>query len=112
MTQEIELLVTFLNKIKLNISKKNTQNISLNDFINNNFNILNESVLRLLITEAFKDRDSNVLEGYIDDHVLGRWGLVIDSIKDITLKRRDLAIKNFQGLVGIGNEEGILGFIF
>ena len=106
MNGTLRLLISFLDEEKVETSKKNADVKSLDSFIARNFNVLDEKVLRLLITRAMRDRDENIAAGVIDQEVLGHWGQVIDTIKAVTILKRDLAVKNFQTLVSIGNNEG------
>ena len=106
MNGTLRLLINFLDEEKVETSKKNADVKSLDSFIARNFNVLDEKVLRLLITRAMRDRDENIAAGVIDQEVLGHWGEVIDTIKAVTILKRDLAVKNFQTLVSIGNTEG------
>jgi hypothetical protein len=79
MNPEVRLVIDFLNDKKV-LGVKQT-NGKLEEFIEINFNVLSESVLRLLITQAMIDRDNNVAKGHKDQHILGHWGLIIDTIK-------------------------------
>ena len=106
MNGTLRLLISFLDEEKVETSKKNADVKSLDSFIARNFNVLDEKVLRLLITRAMRDREENIAAGVVDQEVLGHWGQVIDTIKAVTILKRDLAVKNFQTLVSIGNNEG------
>jgi hypothetical protein len=81
MNPEVRLLIDFLNDKQV-LGVKQT-NGTLEEFIEINFNVLTESVLRLLITQAMIDRDNNVAKGHKDKHILGHWGLIIDTIKGV-----------------------------
>ena len=78
MADSVRFLMAFLREenvpfslrenVPLSLTPDVTPNV-LHDFIELNFNRLDESVLRLLIARAMRDRDSNISKGVNDGQV-------------------------------------------
>eukprot|EP01041_Mallomonas_annulata_P004085 gene4085-8124_t len=73
--------------------------------VQQNYDLLSEENLRSLVQCALLERDKNISKGYSDDKLLGTWGVVIDTVKDETLRRRDRALKNMQLLIKLSDNE-------
>ncbi len=74
--------------------------LSLHDYISTYFHLYTEGILRGIVNEALKYRQS--AESHTDANVLGRWGDIIDCMKVVLQERRDLASKHFQSLIQYG----------
>jgi hypothetical protein len=88
--------------------------LTLFDCIQYYFHVLQESTLKLLISNALEYR-TNLLKRQEqektssynlmkDEQFLGNWGIIIDVMKIILQQRRDLASNNFQQLISYGRE--------
>jgi hypothetical protein len=102
MLKSIEIFLNFL--LQQDISHKSpNETDTLSKVIDNNFQLLNETILRALVTCALQERDANLLNGNVNsEELLGSWSEVIDVIKEVTLKRKDKATKHFQIIMKLG----------
>jgi hypothetical protein len=78
------------------------EGLDIIDAVDKNFDKLNEGLLRKLIEKALKQRDVNLERGVPSSELLGSWGLVIDTVKVVTERRREAAATHFQELIEIG----------
>jgi Rps23 Pro-64 3,4-dihydroxylase Tpa1-like proline 4-hydroxylase len=77
---------------------------SLQESVEVNFDFLNESRLRALVTRALAERDKLASRGTDANSLLGTWGHVIDVVKETTQSRTDRARMFLQKLVSEGME--------
>ena len=81
MENSVAVFRQFLGKYVLNPILDLYDGESVHDLIEKNFDLLDERIMRLLIQEALKERDSRALEGLGEQDLLGSWGVVIDSVR-------------------------------
>ena len=85
MDNSIAVFMKFLTKYVPNSRKELEESDTIEVLVENNFDFLDERLMRLLIQEALKERDSRVLEGSSDSELLGSWGVVIDAVYTLFL---------------------------
>jgi len=80
----------------------------LHDYVNDNFDLLSEGVLRKLVEKALSVRDENVKlnTSMAQEDILGVWGQIVDVVRDVTSSRQERAGTNFQAVVAIAQKEG------
>lgn len=98
-----DALVGFLQD--LNTEVVHMEN-TVEELVESNFDTLDDKNMRLLIDRALKERDLNLAKGGKEADLLGSWGVVIDCIKSVTLKRRDRAGHLLQMMVNTGYKSG------
>ena len=89
------------------IKEETDDDDDLRTFVNQNFDLLDESVLRGLIAAALKDRDENIKQGReasSAEALLGSWGLVIDTVREVTGERQERAGRNFQAIMATAQQ--------
>ncbi len=79
---------------------------TVEELVESNFDALDDKTMRLLIDRALKERDANAAKGGKEADLLGSWGVIIDTIKASTLKRRDRAGNLLQLTVNTGVKAG------
>ena len=79
---------------------------TVEELVESNFDALDDKNMRLLIDRALKERDTNAAKGGKEADLLGSWGVIIDTIKAATLKRRDRAGNLLQLTVNTGVKAG------
>eukprot|EP01032_Pedospumella_encystans_P027675 gene27675-31267_t len=79
---------------------------TVEELVESNFDALDDKNMRLLIDRALKERDTNAAKGGKEADLLGSWGVIIDTIKTATLKRRDRAGNLLQLTVNTGVKAG------
>lgn len=79
---------------------------TVEELVESNFDALDDKTMRLLIDRALKERDTNAAKGGKEADLLGSWGVIIDTIKAATLKRRDRAGNLLQLTVNTGVKAG------
>lgn len=110
----VERLKDFLS---LNIPKAefeglidNTEEEQLLVFVNDNFDVFGEVVLRKLVKCALKARDDNCnADGspkVADSQLLGLWGQMIDAVREVTADRQEQAGAVFKEVVATAQQEG------
>lgn len=85
---------------------KSTTN-DLREFIEQNFDVMDENILRALIAAALKNRDDNLKkgkEGANAEELLGTWGVVIDTVREVTGQRQHRASTNFQSMLATAKQ--------
>ena len=83
MTTAEDVFTSYLNDEGIEY-KCHKQGLKIAEFVNKNFDVLNDKVLRKLVTLALAERDKNVLKGIPTADLLGKWGEVIDAVKEVT----------------------------
>lgn len=102
MLKSIEIFLNFLLQQDISYKAPNETDTLL-QVIDSSFHLLNENILRAMVTCAIKERDANVSKGNIsNENLLGSWGDIIDLVKDITEKRKNKATKHFQIIMNLG----------
>ncbi len=109
----LETLKTFL---KNNISSSEYDNLiynaedDINAFLQDNFDLFSEDILRKLVSAALQVRDENVKSDgtqlVSDDKLMGAWGTVIDSVREVTAIRQERAGNVFKQVVAVAQKEG------
>lgn len=98
-----DVLVGFLQELNADVVyMENT----VEELVESNFDTLDDKNMRLLIDRALKERDINLAKGGKEADLLGSWGVIIDCIKSVTLKRRDRAGNLLQMMVNTGYKSG------
>eukprot|EP01038_Epipyxis_sp_PR26KG_P009498 gene9498-12795_t len=78
---------------------------TIQQFIEANFSLMREDILKSVVMEALSQRDKNLEKGMTDSAtLLGVWGVIIDTMKETIINRRESAEKNFQKLIEFGME--------
>ena len=89
--------------------------LSIGVFVDKNFHVFNDKILRKLVTLALAERDKNVEKGIATADLLGKWGEIIDAVKEVTLERRQMAEKNFIQATHIGRAgqpKDVISFLY
>jgi len=102
--------------LRLNISKDAFERLVDNvedeaaTFVQDNYDVFNEEILRKLVTVALKARDDNILpdgsQKVADSQLLGVWGVIIDAVRETTSIRQDRAGDTFKQVVATAQREG------
>jgi len=93
----------------------NGHDLSIAVFVDKNFHVFNDKILRKLVTLALAERDKNVEKGIATADLLGKWGEIIDAVKEVTLERRQMAEKNFIQATHIGRAgqpKDVISFLY
>lgn len=96
-----EVFISYLDSEGISYKCKG-EGLALALFVNKNFDVLDDKILRKLVTLALAERDKNVEKGVATADLLGKWGEIIDAVKEVTLERREMAEKNFIKATQIG----------
>ena len=79
----------------------------LRAFVEANFDLMDEGVLRALVAAALKDREDNAKAGKEArnaEALLGTWGAVIDTVREVTGERQQRAGHNFQSVMAAAQQ--------
>eukprot|EP00981_Chlorochromonas_danica_P014445 scaffold8015_cov165-Ochromonas_danica.AAC.3 len=112
----ISTFLDFLSQRGISLPSSSSEGKSLLTLISSQFHKLDDDILRALITEALHYRDDQLRQGNnrstpstttkgsssSGEGVLGEWEAIIDAMKEVIARRRDLAGENFQKLIQLG----------
>ena len=85
--------------------KNQGEGVSLRDFVDANFDVMDEGILRGLIAAALRNQDDSVKrEVKSAAELLGTWGVVIDVVREVTGERQQRAGRNFQAVMAIAKQ--------
>jgi Rps23 Pro-64 3,4-dihydroxylase Tpa1-like proline 4-hydroxylase len=95
---------TFVGFLRAKSLQPKTGAATLDQFIDDNFLLLDDGILRELIAAAIENRNQQLVRAVTvaDREMLGPWGEIIDTMKVVLASRQASAGKNFERVLELG----------